>query len=172
MPLDTQKALLFGAAAALRLLLFTFLPALPALLAGRVEVSTPVTSFKRCTALAAPQLYLYLCMPANPIASARGPVPLHPQCLALRRRPLPPGAPPSAAVLPPAEPILLPNRHEHCFHSGGSSERICIGPGCAEWSCFCLQAVLIFEEGSQMEQHSHCSRVWHILRLERPRTNI
>ncbi|KAJ4374291.1 hypothetical protein N0V83_003032 [Neocucurbitaria cava] len=48
MPVDTQqKLLLFGAAAAVRLLLFTVFPALPTLLAGRVEVSTPVTSFKR-----------------------------------------------------------------------------------------------------------------------------
>jgi len=45
---DKQKALLFGGAAALRLLLFTVFPGLPNLLAGRVEVSTPVTSFKRC----------------------------------------------------------------------------------------------------------------------------
>jgi phosphatidylinositol glycan class U len=44
-----QKALLFVAAAAVRLLLFTFVPALPHILTGRVEVSTPVTSFKRCT---------------------------------------------------------------------------------------------------------------------------
>ena len=44
-----QKLLLFGAAAAVRLLLFTVFPALPDLLAGRVEVSTPVTSFKRRT---------------------------------------------------------------------------------------------------------------------------
>ncbi|RAR01166.1 CDC91 cell division cycle 91-like protein [Stemphylium lycopersici] len=42
-----QKVLLFAAAAAGRLLLFTLFPALPVLLAGRVEVSTPVTSFKR-----------------------------------------------------------------------------------------------------------------------------
>jgi hypothetical protein len=49
MAIDTQqKLLLFGAAAAVRLALFTVFPALPALLAGRVEVSTPVTSFKRC----------------------------------------------------------------------------------------------------------------------------
>ncbi|KAF1936541.1 PIG-U-domain-containing protein [Clathrospora elynae] len=48
MTIDTQqKLLLFGAAAAVRLLLFTVFPALPELLAGRVEVSTPVTSFKR-----------------------------------------------------------------------------------------------------------------------------
>ncbi|KAF2705000.1 PIG-U-domain-containing protein [Pleomassaria siparia CBS 279.74] len=44
---EPQKALLFAAAAAVRLLLFTAFPSLPSLLAGRVEVSTPVTSFKR-----------------------------------------------------------------------------------------------------------------------------
>lgn len=47
MAIDQQKALLFGAAAAVRLLLFTTFPSLPNLLAGRVEVSTPVTGFKR-----------------------------------------------------------------------------------------------------------------------------
>ncbi|KAF2275799.1 CDC91 cell division cycle 91-like protein [Westerdykella ornata] len=47
MSMDQQKALLFGAAAAVRLVLFTAFPSLPNLLAGRVEVSTPVTSFKR-----------------------------------------------------------------------------------------------------------------------------
>ncbi|ORY03494.1 GPI transamidase subunit PIG-U [Clohesyomyces aquaticus] len=47
MPIDQQKALLFGAAAAVRLLLFTAFPSLPNLLTGRVEISTPVTSFKR-----------------------------------------------------------------------------------------------------------------------------
>lgn len=38
---------LYGAAAALRLALFAFFPTLPDLLTSRVEVSTPVTSFKR-----------------------------------------------------------------------------------------------------------------------------
>ena len=57
MTLDQQQALLFGAAAAVRLLLFTAFPALPSLLAGRVEVSTPVTSFKR-------RMYS-LCMPCT-----------------------------------------------------------------------------------------------------------
>lgn len=42
-----QRALLCAAAAALRLLLFAACPALPALLAARVEVSTPVSSFTR-----------------------------------------------------------------------------------------------------------------------------
>jgi phosphatidylinositol glycan class U len=47
--MDKQKVLLFGAAAAVRLLLFTAFPSLPDILTGRVELSTPVTSFKRCT---------------------------------------------------------------------------------------------------------------------------
>lgn len=48
MKFDRQTALVFGAAATLRLLLFTASPSLPDLLTGRVEVSTPVSSFKRC----------------------------------------------------------------------------------------------------------------------------
>lgn len=47
MALDKQKALLFGAAAALRLFLFVAFPSLPDLLTERVEISTPVTSFNR-----------------------------------------------------------------------------------------------------------------------------
>ncbi|EMD89631.1 hypothetical protein COCC4DRAFT_36501 [Bipolaris maydis ATCC 48331] len=48
MAIDSQhRLLLFAAAAAVRLLLFTLFPTLPDVLAGRVEVSTPVTSFKR-----------------------------------------------------------------------------------------------------------------------------
>jgi hypothetical protein len=43
---------LYAAAAVLRLALFTFFPALPDLLTSRVEVSTPVTSFKRCKSTA------------------------------------------------------------------------------------------------------------------------
>lgn len=45
----TGTAGLFVVAAALRLLLFTAFPGLPSLLTGRVEISTPVTSFKRRT---------------------------------------------------------------------------------------------------------------------------
>jgi phosphatidylinositol glycan class U len=48
MAIDRRKAVLFGAAVAVRLLLFTAFPSLPVLLTGRVEISTPVTSFKRC----------------------------------------------------------------------------------------------------------------------------
>lgn len=47
MKLDKQTASLFGAAAVLRLVLFTAFPTLPDTLTGRVEISTPVTSFKR-----------------------------------------------------------------------------------------------------------------------------
>ena len=42
------KASVFAGAALLRLVLFLAFPGLPDLLTGRVEISTPVTSFKRC----------------------------------------------------------------------------------------------------------------------------
>ncbi|PYH78407.1 PIG-U-domain-containing protein [Aspergillus uvarum CBS 121591] len=47
MGVDRRKAAVFGGALALRLLLLVLFPSLPDLLTGRVEVSTPVTSFKR-----------------------------------------------------------------------------------------------------------------------------
>lgn len=43
-----RTAGLYIGATVLRLALFTLFPGLPDLLTGRVEVSTPVTSFKRC----------------------------------------------------------------------------------------------------------------------------
>ncbi|GAB7355794.1 hypothetical protein MBLNU459_g6473t1 [Dothideomycetes sp. NU459] len=46
-PWQRQRLVLFGAAAAVRLVLAAAFPALPDLLTGRVEISTPVTSFKR-----------------------------------------------------------------------------------------------------------------------------
>lgn len=48
MPVDRRKAALFAAAVAVRLFLFVAFPSLPNLLTSRVEVSTPVSSFKRC----------------------------------------------------------------------------------------------------------------------------
>ena len=48
MVIDRRKTVLYGCAAALRLLPFFAFPSLPDLLTGRVEISTPVTSFKRC----------------------------------------------------------------------------------------------------------------------------
>ena len=48
MSIDRRKLVVFGAAVALRMLLFNGFPTLPGLLTGRVEISTPVTSFKRC----------------------------------------------------------------------------------------------------------------------------
>ncbi|MCJ1391018.1 hypothetical protein MMC18_003879 [Xylographa bjoerkii] len=47
MVIDRRKIALFGAAAVLRIVLFVAFPSLPDLLTGRVEISTPVTSFKR-----------------------------------------------------------------------------------------------------------------------------
>lgn len=49
MVIDRRKAILFASAAAVRTLLFFAFPSLPSLLTGRVEISTPVTSFKRRT---------------------------------------------------------------------------------------------------------------------------
>ena len=42
-----QAVALFAAATAMRLALFFGFPSLPDFLTGRVEISTPVTSFKR-----------------------------------------------------------------------------------------------------------------------------
>lgn len=47
MPVDRRKAAVFGAALASRLLLSVLFPSLLDLLTSRVEVSTPITSFKR-----------------------------------------------------------------------------------------------------------------------------
>ena len=47
MAVDRRKVAVFGAAFVLRLLLIGLFPSLPDLLTGRVEVSTPVNSFKR-----------------------------------------------------------------------------------------------------------------------------
>ncbi|KAI9838727.1 MAG: hypothetical protein M1837_002430 [Sclerophora amabilis] len=47
MGVDRRKAAVFGGAVVVRLLLFTAFPSLSDLLTGRVEISTPVTSFKR-----------------------------------------------------------------------------------------------------------------------------
>ncbi|KAJ5175231.1 uncharacterized protein N7482_001108 [Penicillium canariense] len=55
MAVDRRKVAVFGAAFVLRLLLICFFPSLPDLLTGRVEVSTPVNSFKRLQE----GLYLY-----------------------------------------------------------------------------------------------------------------
>ncbi|KAJ5675584.1 hypothetical protein N7462_008481 [Penicillium macrosclerotiorum] len=56
MTVDRRKVVVFGAAFVLRLLLICLFPALPDLLTGRVEVSTPVNSFKRLQE----GLYLYI----------------------------------------------------------------------------------------------------------------
>lgn len=47
MSLGRRKAAVFAAALGLRLVLLVLFPSLPDLLTGRVEISTPVNSFKR-----------------------------------------------------------------------------------------------------------------------------
>ena len=107
MAADNQKALLFGTAAAVRLILFTVFPSLPILLTGRVEVSTPVTSFKRCMLPLEHEFYQGLGLTGLFLrCSARRAVPLYPQCLSLRRRRFPPGI-----FLSPHLHLLLTRRH-------------------------------------------------------------
>lgn len=96
MPLDKQKALLFGIAAALRLFLFVAFPSLPDLLTDRVEVSTPVTSFKRRMSRRRSR-----CLRLSIVLTRRstgGSIPLQAQCVPLRWRRLPSG--PLALRLP------------------------------------------------------------------------
>jgi len=45
--MDKQKALIFGTAIAIRLILFIAFPSLPTILTNRVEISTPVSSYER-----------------------------------------------------------------------------------------------------------------------------
>ena len=52
MPVDRRKIALYVIAANVRLVIFLIFPGIPDLLTGQVEVSTPVSSFKRCTLLA------------------------------------------------------------------------------------------------------------------------
>lgn len=49
MPVDRRKTAIIAAAVVLRIIVFAFFPQLPDLLTGQVEVSTPISSFKRCT---------------------------------------------------------------------------------------------------------------------------
>jgi GPI-anchor transamidase subunit U len=56
MPVDRRKIALYGIAANLRLVVFLVFPGIPDLLTGQVEVSTPVSSFKRRTSSRAPAI--------------------------------------------------------------------------------------------------------------------
>lgn len=126
MAIDSQhRLLLFAAAAAVRLLLFTLFPTLPDVLAGRVEVSTPVTSFKRRMSC---HVYLGLSLPLLTPRSPRRSLPLHAQCLALRRWRLPPGAPPTAALCPAVPSRRSPSCVLRLLHPRRPAERAFISP--------------------------------------------
>jgi len=60
MTIDASRLLLYGGAALLRFLLFILFPSLPVLLGSRVEISTPITSFKRCTLFANPLMKFHV----------------------------------------------------------------------------------------------------------------
>lgn len=115
---EQQKALLFGAAAALRLLLFTAFPSLPNLLAGRVEVSTPVTSFKRLQE----GLFLY----THNVSPYDGgvyhqvrPTPFF--GLSTHTHPFI-GTAAATTLLVPTEPVILSFRDQFALYNGGSVE--------------------------------------------------
>ena len=56
MPVDRRKIALYVIAANLRLVVFLIFPHVPDLLTGQVEVSTPVSSFKRCMSIVESQI--------------------------------------------------------------------------------------------------------------------
>lgn len=70
MVIDRRKVLLYGAASALRLFLFFGFPSLPDLLTGRVEISTPVTSFKRCMFLLSGEYFEVYCRAVLKVVSS------------------------------------------------------------------------------------------------------
>jgi hypothetical protein len=152
-----QPLLLYGAAAAVRLLLSTAFPSLPTLLAGRVEVSTPVSSFKR--RMDPNDVHVFFVIAANTRCSARRPLSIYPQCVSVRRWCLPSSAPPTTAILAPPEPLVSPFHDESSLHIGGPAERLRASSDCGERPGFGHASVQVFEERLEMEQLGRCCRV-------------
>jgi len=75
---ETTRRLLYGGAVALRLALFTLFPSLSILLGNRVEVSTPITSFRRC------MFVIHKVEATLTVYSTGRTVPLSKQCLSIR----------------------------------------------------------------------------------------
>jgi hypothetical protein len=98
MVIDRRKAIVFGAAAALRLLLFFGFPSLPEFLTGRVEISTPITSFKRCMSLSGFVATTSVHADMSRTTSAGRSLSLHAQSIALRWRRLLSSKPKSSTV--------------------------------------------------------------------------
>lgn len=142
---------LYLAAAVLRLVLFFAFPGLPELVAGRVEVSTPVTSFKRCMAPLFRQVHLHSSGRADHRDSTRGPFPLQPQCFALRWWRLPPSAPAAARSIPPAELRLLARLYVSVIYSGRPPKRQFSNSHRQFWGGRLDPAVYLSEEGQEME---------------------
>ena len=138
MVLDRRKAAIFAVAFSLRALLFVAFPFLPDILTGRVEISTPVTSFKRRTPC---QAGLYSChLSANVLISSRRPIPIQSQRISLRWRCIlsgtslsslncvfqhsdPPGAVVASFILPHTYRCISHNdiTRLHCIGLGGGS---------------------------------------------------
>lgn len=144
---------LFLAAAALRLVLFFAFPGLPELVAGRVEVSTPVNSFKRCKCYTPPLESIHLGLRgADPRNSTRRPFPLQPQRIALRWRRLPPSTAAAAALLPPPEFRVLAGLHLPPLHSDRPPERQCVDDYRRVRGSWVVCAVYLSAEGQEVER--------------------
>lgn len=146
MSIDRRKTILFGAAAAVRLLLFTGFPGLPDLLTARVEISTPVTSFKRCKYFAADPLDSKLIL-----NSTGGTIPLQSQRLTLRWGCLPPGSPSPDPFRTPSKLLNLPNLHIPAVHFSGFIERQCSHEYSGVGGSWILETLHVTEEGQEVE---------------------
>jgi len=102
MSTSTYDNVLFGSAAAVRLLLPWAFPGLPDLLSGRVELSTPVTGFKRCMRLPTPPSHKESRAELPFYYSAGRSFSIQPWPITIRRRCLPPGPSAPAALLAPS----------------------------------------------------------------------
>jgi phosphatidylinositol glycan class U len=152
--MDQQKALLFGAAAAVRLLLFTAFPSLPNLLAGRVEVSTPVTSFKRLQE----GLFLY----THNVSPYDGGIyhQVRPTAITHTNSILTIlGTPPSPPLLPPTKSGILPVCDKPVVHCGRLTGGGCVDANCGQWSSSDDKIVQVFKKGPALEQRRCRCRV-------------
>jgi hypothetical protein len=91
--------------------------------------------------------------------SARGRLSLHPQCLSLRRRRLPPSTPLPATLRAAAESRAPTPRYQLAVHTGGSAECSCHCTNCGERAECRDAAVYVVAEGLKVDQPGCCCRV-------------
>jgi len=107
---ETTRRLLYGGAVALRLALFTLFPSLSILLGNRVEVSTPITSFRRC------MFVIHKVEATLTVYSTGRTVPLSKQCLSIRWGHMSSSSSTPPNILPPARLPYPATTHTSCLH--------------------------------------------------------